>query len=79
MRKHMTQAELLRIERLIRSGVTDPAEIQEQVMVHAECIQQVLTKSENTAARNAAAEGGEKPTPRRRRKKSAAAEVDPLS
>lgn len=76
MRKHMTQAEILRIEKLLRSGVTDIAEIQTEVFVHAECIQQVITKFENTAARDAAAEGGGKPAPKRRRKKAA---VDPLS
>ena len=65
MRKHMTQAEVLRTERLLRSGVTELAELQKEVFVHAECLERVVTKFNNANA--------PKKKPRRK------AAVDPLS
>lgn len=41
MRKHTTQAEILRIQKLLRAGVTDIGAIQKQVFIHADSIQAV--------------------------------------
>ena len=42
MRKHITQAEILRIKKFLREGVCEIPDIQKQVFVHAECIQRVI-------------------------------------
>jgi hypothetical protein len=76
MRKHITQAEVLRIEKLLNNGVTDMAEIQTVVFVHSACIQQVVDKFNNQSGA-AVAEAPVDAPPKRRRKK--AAPVDPLS
>ena len=44
MRKHTTQAEIFRINKLLRSGVTEVGEIQEQVFIHATSIERIITK-----------------------------------
>ena len=73
MRKHITQAEILRIEKCLRGGITDKAEIQKIVFVHEACIDQVINKFNNQPG-NAPAEEASKP--KRRSRKAA---VDPLS
>jgi len=65
MRKHMTNSESLRIMKLLRNGVTDMAEIQSQVFVHADCIKQVALKFKKQT------------TPKRGSKKKE--EVDPIT
>lgn len=78
MRKHTTQAEIHRINKLLRAGVTEVAEIQAEVFVHAECIERIITKFENQkAAAAAAAEPAEPAKPTRKKVKKAA--VDPLT
>jgi hypothetical protein len=71
MRKHMTHAEQLRIKKLLKEGVTDIAQIQQEVFIHASCIQGVIDHYGVPAGEASAA-------PKRRRKK-VVAEVDPLS
>ena len=66
MRKHTTQAEILRIQKFLRTGVTDVEEIQKQVFIHADSIQAVKTKWENQNKKTA--------KPKKRK-----AAVDPLS
>ena len=51
MRKHITQAEILRIEKLLRSGVNKLDEIQAIVFVHSDCIKAVAKKYSNTQKR----------------------------
>ena len=41
MRKHMTNGQMIRIKKLLSNGVTDMAELQAVVPVHADCIKQV--------------------------------------
>ena len=70
MRKHITQAEILRIKKLVRAGVTDRAEIQASVFVHSDCIDRVLSVI-------ADAEKPKKAAPKK--KATPKAVVDPLS
>jgi hypothetical protein len=44
MRKHMTHGQMVKINKLLRNGVTDMAEIQALVPVHQECIKSVAKK-----------------------------------
>ena len=71
MRKHITQAEILRIKKLVRSGVTDRAEIQASVFVHSDCIDAVLASVKRDEGKGKKAAPKKKATPK--------AVVDPLS
>lgn len=55
MRTHMTQGEILRIYKLLRSGVTEVEEIQKEVFVDADIIKQVIRKFKKQAVRDKAA------------------------
>lgn len=55
MRTHMTQAEILRINKLLRAGVTDIEEIQKEVFIHADNINQVIRKFKKQEVRDRAA------------------------
>jgi len=72
MRKHITQAQILKIEKLLNAGITDRAEIQSQVYVHSECIDRSIAVHE---ARIAAAK---KPATKKRAAPKKVV-VDPLS
>lgn len=65
LRTHMTQAEILRVNKLLRAGVTEIAEIQTEVFVHATKIQKVIDVYI-------------KQNPKKKSRKKAA-EVDPLT
>lgn len=67
LRTHMTQSEILRVNKLLRSGVTKIEEIQTEVFVHATKIQKVIDVYNNQNPK------------KKSRKKAAPAEVDPLS
>ena len=66
LRKHMTQAEMSRINKLLRSGVTDIGEIQSEVFIHSACIQNVIDVYN-------------KQNPVKKSRKKAAPAVDPLT
>ena len=44
MRKHMTQAQYLQIEKHVKNGVTDVQMLQSIVPIHPDCIKQVIAK-----------------------------------
>jgi len=80
MRKHITQAEILRIEKLLREGVTDKAMIQGIVFVHEDCIDQVVAKFNKTNPKAKPKAVAKKETAADRAKAKAALKaVDPLS
>ncbi len=72
MRTHTTQAEVFRILKLLRSGVTEIGEIQKEVFIHEASIQRVVDKWENE--KDSVKE--DKPAKKKPKKKAA---VDPLS
>jgi len=42
MRTHTTQGEILRIQKLLRNGITEVEDIQKQVFIHASSIQKIV-------------------------------------